>query len=50
MLDEIVARLANALNTQLVAAEAQRAEQAPTPDSMSFVWMVVSIDRLRVDI
>src|ERR1700722_15414606 len=30
---EIVARLANALNTQLVAAEARRAEQAPTPDS-----------------
>ena len=33
MQDEIVARLANALNTQLVAAEARRAEQAPTPDS-----------------
>jgi TolB-like protein/class 3 adenylate cyclase len=31
--DEIVARLANALNAQLVAAEARRAEQAPTPDS-----------------
>ena len=33
MQDEIVARLANALNTQLVAAEARRAEQAPTPNS-----------------
>jgi TolB-like protein len=34
MQDEIVARLASALNAQLVAAEARRAEQAPTPDSM----------------
>ena len=31
MQDEIVARLANALNAQLVAAEARRAEQAPQP-------------------
>jgi adenylate cyclase len=34
MQDEIVARLANALNAQLIAAEARRAEQGPTPDSM----------------
>ncbi len=34
MQDEIVARLANALNAQLFAAEARRAEQAPTRDSM----------------
>ena len=34
MQDEIVARLAGALNAQLVAAEARRAEQAPTPNSM----------------
>ena len=34
MQDAIVARLAGALNTELVAAEARRAEQAPTPDSM----------------
>ena len=34
MQDEIVARLANALNAQLAAAEAQRAEQAPNPDSI----------------
>ena len=32
MQDEIVARLAGALNAQLVAAEARRAEQAPNPD------------------
>jgi TolB-like protein len=32
--DEIVARLANAQNGQLAAAEARRAEQTPTPDSM----------------
>ena len=31
MQDEIVARLAGALNTQLIAAEARRAEQAPNP-------------------
>jgi TolB-like protein len=34
MQDEIVARLAGALNTELVAAEARRAERAPTPNSM----------------
>ena len=33
MQDEIVARLANALNAQLAAAEARRAETAPKPDS-----------------
>ena len=32
MQDEIVARLANALDAQFVAAEARRAEQAPTPE------------------
>jgi TolB-like protein/class 3 adenylate cyclase len=37
MQDEIVARLANALNAQLVAAEARRAEKSPTPDSMD-LW------------
>jgi tetratricopeptide (TPR) repeat protein len=36
--DEIVARLAGALNTELVAAEARRAEQAPTPDSMDLYF------------
>ena len=34
MQDEIVARLAGALNTELITAEARRAEQAPNPDSM----------------
>jgi TolB-like protein/TPR repeat protein len=38
MQDEVVARLANALNAQLVAAEARRAEQAPTPDSMDLYF------------
>jgi TolB-like protein/class 3 adenylate cyclase len=34
MQDEIVSRLANSLNTQLITAEARRAERAPHPDSM----------------
>ena len=38
MQDEIVARLAGALNTQLIAAEARRAEQAPTADSMDLYF------------
>ena len=38
MQDEIVARLAGALNAQLVAAEARRAEQAPNPNSMDFYF------------
>src|SRR5580698_4837773 len=38
MQDEIVARLAGALNAQLTAAEARRAEQAPTPDSMDLYF------------
>ena len=38
MQDEIVARLAGALKAQLVAAEARRAEQAPTPDSMDLYF------------
>ena len=38
MQDEIVARLAGALNTQLIAAEARRAEQAPTPNSMDLYF------------
>jgi TolB-like protein len=36
--DEIVARLAGALNDQLAAAEARRAEKAPTPDSMDLYF------------
>ena len=38
MQDEIVAHLANALNAQLVAAEARRAEQAPNPNSMDLYF------------
>jgi TolB-like protein len=38
MQDEIVARLAGALNAQLAAAEARRAEQAPNPDSMDLYF------------
>jgi TolB-like protein len=34
MQDEIVSRLANQLNAQLVAAEARRGERAVNPDSM----------------
>jgi len=38
MQDEIVARLADQLGTQLIAAEARRAEQAPLPDSMDLYF------------
>jgi tetratricopeptide (TPR) repeat protein len=38
MQDEIVARLAGALNAQLAAAEAHRAEQVPNPDSMDLYF------------
>jgi TolB-like protein/class 3 adenylate cyclase/Flp pilus assembly protein TadD len=38
MQDEIVARLAGALNAQLVIAEARRAEQTPTPDSIDLYF------------
>lgn len=38
MQDEIVARLAGALNAQLVAAEARRAERASQPDSMDLYF------------
>jgi TolB-like protein/class 3 adenylate cyclase len=38
MQDEIVARLAGTLNAHLVAAEARRAEQTPSPDSMDLYF------------
>jgi TolB-like protein/class 3 adenylate cyclase len=38
MQDEIVARLSNSLNTQLITAEARRAERAPNPDSMDLYF------------
>src|SRR5262249_4808181 len=38
MQDEIVARLARQLNTELATAEARRAERAPLPDSMDLYF------------
>jgi TolB-like protein len=38
MQDEIISRLANALNSQLVAVEAQRAERSPHPDAMDLCF------------
>ena len=38
MQDEIVARLAGALNAELIAAEARRAEHVPSPDSMDLYF------------
>jgi TolB-like protein len=38
MQDEIVARLANALNTQLIEAEARRARRNPNPDSIDLYF------------
>jgi TolB-like protein/class 3 adenylate cyclase/Flp pilus assembly protein TadD len=38
MQDEIVARLANQLGAQLMAAEARRAERAPNPDSVDLYF------------
>ncbi len=38
MQDEIVGRLAGALNAELEAAEARRAQQAPNPDSMDLYF------------
>jgi TolB-like protein/class 3 adenylate cyclase len=38
MQDEIVARLASELGTQLIVAEARRAERAPLPDSMDLYF------------
>jgi TolB-like protein/class 3 adenylate cyclase len=42
MQDEIVARLANQLGAQLIAAEARRAEQSPHPDSMDMYFLGLS--------
>ena len=38
MQDEIVARLAGQLGTQLISAEARRAERAPNPDSLDLYF------------
>ena len=42
MQDEIVARLANALNAQLIIAEARRADRTPSPDSMDLYFQGMS--------
>jgi TolB-like protein/class 3 adenylate cyclase/Flp pilus assembly protein TadD len=38
MQDEIVARLANSLDAELIAAEARRSEQTPNPDAMDLYF------------
>jgi TolB-like protein/Tfp pilus assembly protein PilF len=38
MQDEIVSRLANTLNAELIAAEARRAERSPSPDAMDLYF------------
>jgi TolB-like protein/class 3 adenylate cyclase len=38
MQDEIVARLASSLNTELITAEARRAEQTPNPDAVDLYF------------
>jgi TolB-like protein len=38
MQDEIVSRLANTLNTELIEAEARRAERSPRPDAMDLYF------------
>ena len=43
MQDEIVARLANELGTQLVAAEARRAERAPNPNSTDLYYQGLAL-------
>ena len=45
MQDEIVARLANALNAQIAAAEARRAEQAPNPELDGFLFSGSGLDQ-----
>ncbi len=42
MQDDIVARLAGALDAELAAAEARRAEQAPNPDSMDLYFQGIA--------
>jgi TolB-like protein/Flp pilus assembly protein TadD len=42
MQDEIVSRIANALDTQFIASEARRAERAPHPDAMDLYFQGVA--------
>lgn len=51
MQDEIVARLANALNAEMIAAEARRAERSPDPDAMDlnfqgFAWSYRGVEHM----
>ena len=48
MQDEIVARLANQLGTQLIAAEARRSEKAPNLDSMDLYFQGMALGYQRV--
>ena len=43
MQDKVVARLANQLGTELVAAEARRAERAPHPNSMDLYFQGMAV-------
>ncbi len=43
MQDEIVARLARQLGTQLIGAEARRAERAPNPDSLDLYFQGLAL-------
>ena len=42
MQDEVVSRLANTLNAQLIAAEARRAEHSPHPHSLDFYFQGIA--------
>jgi TolB-like protein/class 3 adenylate cyclase len=51
MQDEIVARLANALNAEMIAAEARRAEHSANPDAMDlnfqgFAWSYRGVEHM----
>ncbi len=48
MQDEIVSRLANQLNAELIAAEARRAEQAPNPELDGFLSSRASTAQSRL--
>jgi hypothetical protein len=43
MQDEVVARLANQLGTELITAEARRAERAPHPNSMDLYFQGMAV-------
>ena len=42
MQDEVVSRLANTLNAELIAAEARRAERSPHPNSLDFYFQGIA--------